>query len=138
MRAWTSNGVVKSTATPRWAKVDGANSAGFSIICPKISADDIQKLSQGNRIWSLRLLKAGSTSWGSGAINSDRGCRNAEEPASVRSFARRKGSSAVNHLPDFSYAIALRWLVFLVVGIGDEHRGQPVEGQHPVGLGILD
>src|SRR4051794_34813582 len=62
---------------------------------------------QGNRIWSLRLLKAGSTSWGSGAINSDRGCRNAEEPASVRSFARRKGSSAVNHLPDFSYAIAL-------------------------------
>src|SRR4051794_14906822 len=70
---------------------------------------------QGNRIWSLRLLKAGSTSWGSGAINSDRGCRNAEEPASVRSFARRKGSSAVNHLPDFSYAIALsarsRWLV---------------------------
>src|SRR4051812_36135726 len=64
-------------------------------------------LGQGNRIWSLRLLKAGSTSWGSGAINSDRGCRNAEEPASVRSFARRKGSSAVNHLPDFSYAIAL-------------------------------
>src|SRR3954463_10825834 len=62
---------------------------------------------QGNRIWSLRLLKAGSTSWGSGAINSDRGCRNAEEPASVRSFARRKGSSVVNHLPDFSYAIAL-------------------------------
>src|SRR4051812_42918724 len=39
-------------------------------------------LVQGNRIWSLRLLKAGSTSWGSGAINSDRGCRNAEEPAS--------------------------------------------------------
>src|SRR3954451_24339751 len=36
-----------------------------------------------------------------------RGCRNAEEPASVRSFARRKGSSAVNYLPDFSYAIAL-------------------------------
>src|SRR3954467_12049248 len=66
---------------------------------------------QGNRIWSLRLLKAGSTSWGSGAVNSDRGCRNAEEPASVRSFARRKGSSAVNHLPDFSYAIALpEWL----------------------------
>src|SRR4051812_5570783 len=65
-------------------------------------------LAQGNRIWSLRLLKAVSTSWGSGAINSDRGCRNAEEPASVRSFARRKGSSAVNHLPDFSYAIALR------------------------------
>src|SRR4051812_36960593 len=64
-------------------------------------------LGQGNRIWSLRLLKAGSTSWGSGAVNSDRGCRNAEEPASVRSFARRKGSSAVNHLPDFSYAIAL-------------------------------
>src|SRR3954447_23289542 len=65
---------------------------------------------QGNRIWSLRL-KAGSTSWGSGAVNSDRGCRNAEEPASVRSFARRKGSSAVNHLPDFSYAIALpEWL----------------------------
>src|SRR3954470_5434250 len=64
---------------------------------------------QGNRIWSLRLLKAVSTSWGSGAINSDRGCRNAEEPASVRSFARRKGSSAVNHLPDFSYAIALRF-----------------------------
>src|SRR3954466_9087925 len=63
---------------------------------------------QGNRIWSLRLLKAGSTSWGSGAVNSDRGCRNAEEPASVRSFARRKGSSAVNHLPDFSYAIALQ------------------------------
>src|SRR3954454_16012236 len=68
---------------------------------------DEEKLRQGNRIWSLRLLKAGSTSWGSGAINSDRGCRNAEEPASVRSFARRKGSSAVNHLPDFSYAIAL-------------------------------
>src|SRR3954467_4223118 len=44
---------------------------------------------------------------GSGAVNSDRGCRNAEEPASVRSFARRKCSSAVNHLPDFSYAIAL-------------------------------
>src|SRR3954470_18566922 len=36
-----------------------------------------------------------------------RGCRNAEEPASVRSFARSKGSSAVNHLPDFSYASAL-------------------------------
>src|SRR4051812_44608617 len=69
---------------------------------------DEEKLRQGNRIWSLRLLKAGSTSWGSGAINSDRGCRNAEEPASVRSFARRKGSSAVNHLPDFSYAIALK------------------------------
>src|SRR3954470_10219014 len=64
-------------------------------------------ITQGNRIWSLRLLKAGSTSWGSGAINSDRGCRNAEEPVSMRSFARRKGSSAVNHLPDFSYAIAL-------------------------------
>src|SRR4051794_8571100 len=62
---------------------------------------------QGNRIWSLRLLKAGSTSWGRGAINSDRGGGNAEEPESVRSFARRKGSSAVNHLPDFSYAIAL-------------------------------
>src|SRR4051794_7796564 len=73
---------------------------------------------QGNRIWSLRLLKAGSTSWGSGAINSDRGCRSAEEPASVRSFARRKGSSAVNHLPDFSYAIALaeRGLAVLDVG----------------------
>src|SRR3954467_6530914 len=69
---------------------------------------DGQTSEQGNRIWSLRLLKAGSTSWGSGAINSDRGCRSAEEPASVRSFARRKGSSAVNHLPDFSYAIALR------------------------------
>src|SRR4051812_12681647 len=68
---------------------------------------DGQTSEQGNRIWSLRLLKAGSTSWGSGAINSDRGCRSAEEPASVRSFARRKGSSAVNHLPDFSYAIAL-------------------------------
>ena len=26
---------------------------------------------QGNRIWSLRLLKAGAASWGSGAINSD-------------------------------------------------------------------
>ncbi|HTE17186.1 MAG TPA: ABC transporter substrate-binding protein, partial [Armatimonadota bacterium] len=64
---------------------------------------------QGNRIWSLRLLKAGSASWGSDAINSDRGCRNAEEPASVRSFARSKGSSASNRLPDFSYAIALSW-----------------------------
>jgi hypothetical protein len=63
--------------------------------------------SQGNRIWSLWLLKAGAASGGSGAINSDRGCRNAEDPASVRSFARSKGSSAVNHLPDFSYAIAL-------------------------------
>src|SRR3954451_16967640 len=62
---------------------------------------------QGNRIWSLQLLKAGSTSWGSGAINSDRGCRNAEERVSVSSFARRKGSSVVNHLPDFSYAFAL-------------------------------
>jgi hypothetical protein len=67
---------------------------------------------QGNRIWSLRLLKAGSTSWGSGAINSDRGYRNAEEPASVRSFARSKGSSAVNHLPDFSYAIALTFRIY--------------------------
>jgi len=66
-----------------------------------------RKLAQGNRIWSLRLLKAGSASWGSGAINSDRGCRNAEELASVRSFARSKGSSAVNHLPNLSYAIAL-------------------------------
>ena len=62
---------------------------------------------QGNRIWSLRLLKAGAASWGSGAINSDRGCRNAEELASVHSFARSKGSSASNHLPNFSYAIAL-------------------------------
>src|ERR671913_2527298 len=62
---------------------------------------------QGNRIWSLRLLKAGSASWGSGAINSDRGYRNAEDPVSVRFFARSKGSSAVNHLLDFSYAIAL-------------------------------
>src|SRR5215217_6996468 len=35
------------------------------------------------------------------------GSRNAEELASVRSFARSKGSSAVNHLPNFSYAIAL-------------------------------
>src|SRR3954466_8226635 len=69
---------------------------------------DGQTSEQGNRIWSLRLLKAGSTSWGSGAINSDRGCRSAEEPASVRSFARSKGSSASNHLPNFSYAIALR------------------------------
>ena len=64
-------------------------------------------MDQGNRIWSLRLLKAGAASWGSGAINSDRGCRNAEDPVSVRFFARSKGSSAVNHLPDFSYAIAL-------------------------------
>ena len=63
---------------------------------------------QGNRIWSLRLLKAGTASWRSGAINSDRGCRNGEEPASVRSFARSKGSSASNRLPDFSYAIALQ------------------------------
>src|SRR3954467_11610313 len=63
---------------------------------------------QGNRIWSLRLLKADGASWRSGAINSDRGCRNGEEPASVRSFARSKGSSASNHLPNFSYAIALR------------------------------
>jgi hypothetical protein len=62
---------------------------------------------QGNRIWGLRLLKGGTASWKSGAINSDRGCRNGEEPASVRSFARSKGSSASNHLPDFSYAIAL-------------------------------
>src|SRR3954464_3482699 len=62
---------------------------------------------QGNRIWSLRLLKADGASWRSGAINSDRGCRNGEEPASVRSFARSKGSSASNHLPNFSYAIAL-------------------------------
>src|SRR3954467_8910450 len=78
---------------------------------------DGQTSEQGNRIWSLRLLKAGSTSWGSGAINSDRGCRSAEEPASVRSFARRKGSSAVNHLPDFSYAIALLFRC---------HSGRPV------------
>src|SRR4051794_17434334 len=62
---------------------------------------------QGNRILSLRLLKADGASWRSGAINSDRGCRNGEEPASVRSFARSKGSSASNHLPNFSYAIAL-------------------------------
>src|SRR3954468_14167406 len=62
---------------------------------------------QGNRIWSLRLLKAGGASWGSGVINSDQGCRNGEEPASVRSFARSKGSSPSNHLPNFSYAIAL-------------------------------
>src|SRR3954467_11723040 len=76
---------------------------------------------QGNRIWSLRLLKAGSTSWGSGAINSDRGCRNAEEPASVRFFARRKGSSAVNHLPDFSFAIALpEWLT--VISVRDDNN----------------
>ena len=54
------------------------------------------------------MLKAGAAFWESGAINSDRGYRNAEEPASVRSFARNKGSSALNHLPDFSYAIALR------------------------------
>ena len=32
----------------------------------------------------------------------------------------------------------MRRLVFLVVGIADEHRGQAVEGQHPVGLGIVD
>src|SRR4051812_19597271 len=51
---------------------------------------------------------------GSGAINSDRGCRNAEEPASVRSFARIKGSSVVNHLPDFSYAIAQRSYLYAV------------------------
>src|SRR4051794_26113381 len=87
---------------------------------------------QGNRIWSLRLLKAGSTSWGSGAINSDRGCRNAEEPASVRSFARRKGSSAVNHLPDFSYAIALpvrlrNRRVEAARQPGTPHAGQPAE-----------
>src|SRR4051794_41022284 len=62
---------------------------------------------QGKRIWSLRLLKADGASWRSGAINSDRGCQNGEEPASVRSFARSKGSSASNHLPNFSYAIAL-------------------------------
>src|SRR3954467_2137907 len=67
----------------------------------------IGRMMQGNRIWSLRLLKAGGVSWGSGAINSDRGCRNGEEPASVRSFARSKGSSASNHLPNFSYALAL-------------------------------
>src|SRR3954447_7145296 len=66
---------------------------------------------------------------GSGAINSDRGCRNAEEPASVRSFARRKGSSAVNHLPDFSYAIAL-----LVVGSGLD---DPL-GDRPIAAGRVD
>src|SRR3954471_6373163 len=73
----------------------------------RLHREAVLEVRQGNRIWRLRLLKADSTSWGSGAINSDRGCRNAEEPASVRSFARRKGSSVVNHLPDFSYAIAL-------------------------------
>src|SRR3954465_156728 len=81
------------------------------------SLDDVAKVEagfnrnahpfQGNRIWSLRLLKAGGASWGSGVINSDQGCRNGEEPASVRSFARSKGSSPSNHLPNFSYAIAL-------------------------------
>src|SRR3954468_23973000 len=87
---------------------------------------DYVTYAQGNRIWSLRLLKAGSTSWGSGAINSDRGCRNAEEPASVRSFARRKGSSAVNHLPDFSYAIALLLAaIFLPLKNGFRHLSSP-------------
>src|SRR3954469_4508031 len=85
---------------------------------------------QGNRIWSLRLLKAGSTSWGSGAINSDRGCRNAEEPASVRSFARRKGSSAVNHLPDFSYAIALTFVVSCVAPAPLGVVSKPEERSH--------
>src|SRR4051812_36760805 len=95
---------------------------------------------QGNRIWSLRLLKAGSTSWGSGAVNSDRGCRNAEEPASVRSFARRKGSSAVNHLPDFSYAIALdadRVGIDLQVGDAEPPEMIPPRrliGKVPVGM----
>src|SRR3954454_16734760 len=73
----------------------------------KCRMEDLASSSQGNRIWSLRLLKADGASWRSGAINSDRGCRNGEEPASVRSFARSKGSSASNHLPNFSYAIAL-------------------------------
>src|SRR6476620_6917304 len=96
--------------TPHFAQLCGHLDALFiarPAAATKGSCPEVVRI-QGNRIWSLRLLKAGSTSWGSGAINSDRGCRNAEEPASVRSFARRKGSSAVNHLPDFSYAIALR------------------------------
>src|SRR5215212_7387893 len=89
---------------------------------------------QGNRIWSLRLLKAGSASWGSGAINSDRGSRNAEELASVRSFARSKGSSAVNHLPNFSYAIALVRLLLRLYG--DHGFGHDQQASH--GGGILE
>jgi hypothetical protein len=29
-------------------------------------------------------------------------------------------------------------LIFLVIGVGQEHRGKPVEGQHAVRLGIVD
>ena len=29
-------------------------------------------------------------------------------------------------------------LVFLMVGIGDEYRGQAIEGQDPIGFGIID
>ena len=71
-------------------------------------------------------MKAGAASWGSGAINSDRGCRNAEELALVRSFARSKGSSASNHLPNFSYAIALPGYRKLLA--------PTYEGVHPVRL----
>jgi hypothetical protein len=47
-----------------------------------------------------------------------RGCRNAEEPASVRSFARSKGSSAVNHLPDFHMRVP--WALALFTGPEDQ------------------
>jgi hypothetical protein len=29
-------------------------------------------------------------------------------------------------------------LVFLVIGVGEEHRGKPVEADHAIGLGIVD
>jgi hypothetical protein len=32
----------------------------------------------------------------------------------------------------------VRRLVLLVVGVADEHRREAVEGQHAVGLGVLD
>lgn len=30
------------------------------------------------------------------------------------------------------------WLIFLVIGVGDEHRAQTTEGKHAVRLPILD
>src|SRR5947209_13645390 len=29
-------------------------------------------------------------------------------------------------------------LILLMISVGDEYRGQPIEGQHAVGLGIID
>jgi transposase-like protein len=50
---------------------DRKMSFGDLLLAIFLFVNAVKGLPQGNRIWSLRLLKAGAASWRSGAINSD-------------------------------------------------------------------